>query len=104
MIGMKAGTITEYDGQCWRQDEAADGFFDVMVLDRSDSSPWQEIPDIVQCYLCRELIAHSENLHEDVIIHHIQANELRDRVLNEIMAGIQKPEYSDNQVMALIYD
>ena len=101
---MKAAEITEYDGQCWRQDEYHDGFFDVMVLDLSDSSPWQEIPDIAQCYLCRQLIAHSENLHEDVIIHHIQANELREKILNEIAAGIAKPEFTGNQIAAMIYD
>lgn len=101
---MRAGEVVEFNDQYWRQDEASDGVFDVMVLSRDDHSPWQEIPDIDQCYLCREVIPHSEKLHESTIQYHIQANELRDRVLNEIAAGIVVPEYTDNQVAALIYD
>lgn len=101
---MKAGNIIEYNGECWRTDEASDGFFDLMVLDLFDRSPWQEHPDIGGCYLCREPIPHSERLHEDVIQHHIQANELRDRVLTEMAAGITKPEFTYNQVLAMIND
>lgn len=101
---MRAGQITEYNGECWRIDESDGGAFDVMVLDRNDRSPWVIAPDIKRCYLCREIIPHSELLHEDVIQHHIQAEETKQRVLNEIVAGMQKPEYTDNQVAAMIYD
>jgi|GEM_PF-4687759 len=101
---MKAGEITEYDGQYWRIDEASDGFFDVMALDLDDRSPWQEIPDIMRCYLCRELIPHSERLHEATMQYHSQVELMREKVLNEIAAGIMKPEATYNQVAAMIYD
>jgi hypothetical protein len=101
---MQAGAITEYSGDFWRVDEGLDGYFDVMVLDRFDRSPWVDKPDTDSCYLCRELIPHSVLLHEDVIQHHIIVEEMKQRVLNEFIAGITKPEFTSNQVAALIYD
>lgn len=101
---MRTGEIVEYDGEFWRQDEASDGFFDVMVSGRDDRSPWVTIPDRDRCFLCRQFIYHSEILHEATIQYHIQVNEMRDQVLNEIAAGMPTREYTDNQVAALIYD
>ncbi len=101
---MQAGEITEYDSEFWRIDEVHDGFFDVMVHHGHDRSPWQEHPDIERCFLCRHSIAHSEHLHEATVQYHLQVEEMRDRVLTEIAAGIIKPEATYNQVLALAYD
>jgi hypothetical protein len=88
----------------WRVDEGLDDYFDVMVLDRADRSPWQERPDMDRCYLCRELIPHSELLHEATIQYHVQVEGMKQRVLNELIAGITKPEFTDQQVAAMIQD